>query len=355
MISTKPTISRALVILLLMGLIYGCGGGNQEDAQNMVKAVSVKGMLVSTTSTDLKKSFTGTLEGEKQAAINVKIAEAVEKIMVNEGSQVKADDVIIRLDRTGPTSSYIQAYSVYQNAEKNFKKMKRLYEQGAISEMQYDGSKTEYEVAQANYDAAQKLVDIRTPIEGTVTSVDVSAGDYVYPGQQVATVAWIEKLRIKFGVSGSDIGYFNEGDPVQIVVESASKLVGNGKVITAAESADPTTRTFQVEVELVNSASEFKPGMFARAEIIVEKFENIIVVPRNAVVIRDNNNYVFIVKGESVIAREIKLGVEFNGSTQVLEGLNPGDTIVTVGQEYLDDGSNVNLTELVDYNTAGGK
>lgn len=354
MTSTKPMISGILIILM-MTLIFGCAGGDQEGAQNAEKTISVKGMLVTASSEDLTKSFTGTLEGEKQAVINAKIAEAVEKIMVSEGSRVKADDVIIRLDRTGPTSNYVQAYSVYQNAEKNFKKMDRLFSQGAISEMQYDGAKTDYEVARANYNAAHRLVDIRTPIDGTVTSVKVSAGDFLYPGQQVATVAAIDKLRMKFGVSASDIGYFNEGDAVQVIVESSTQLVGNGQVITAASSADPATRTFQVEIEIDNSANKFKPGMFARAEIIVEKFRDIIIAPRNAVVIRDNKNYVFVVAGDSVTAREVSLGVEFDGSVQVLSGLNQGDTLVTVGQEYLDDGSKINLTGLEDHSAAGGK
>jgi membrane fusion protein, multidrug efflux system len=354
MISTKPLISGALIVLTMMGLMLGCSGAEDKSDQNVDKAISVKGMVVKTSSQDLTKSFTGTLEGEKQTAINAKIAEAVDKIMVNEGSLVKTDDVIIRLDRTGPTSNFVQANSVYQNAKKNYNKMENLYKQGAISEMQYDGTKTEYEVARANYNAVLKTVDITTPIDGTVTSIDVSAGDYVYPGQQVATVAALDKLRMKFGVSDVDIGYFNEGDAVRIIVESATRLVGNGKVVTAAESADPTTRTFQIEIELDNSANQFKPGMFGRAEIIVEKFDDIIVVPRSAVVIRNNENYAFIVHGDKVTAQEVKLGVEFDGSVQILSGLNQGDTLVTVGQEYLDDGIKVKLAELDGSSIAGG-
>ncbi len=354
MISPKPVKSGTLIFLMMMAFLLGCAGGEQESAQKVEKVVSVKGMLVTAASKKLKKSFTGTLEGEKQAVINARIAEAVEKVLVNEGSRVKAGDVLVRLDRTGPTSNYNQTYSVYQNAEKNYKKMEHLFSQGAVSEMQYDGAKTEYEVARANFNAARKLVDIRTPVTGTVTSVDVSPGDYLSPGQKVATVAAIDTLRMKFGVSGSDIGFFNEGDAVEVIVESASRLTGNGQVITRAGSADPETRTFQVEIEIDNLSNNFKPGMFARAEIIVERFENIIIAPRDAVVNRDNIDYVFIVSGNKVTAREVKLGVEFDGSIQIISGLNQGDTLVTVGQDYLEDGSKVNLTGLEDYSPAGG-
>jgi len=342
-----------LIIPILIAFLFGCNGGEGEIEQKVEETISVKAMLVSATSKELKKSFTGTLEGKMQAVISARIAEAVEKVIVDEGSRVNAGDILIKLDRTGPTSQYIQISSVYQNAEKNFKKMKYLFDEGAVSESQYDGARTEYEVSRANYEAACKLIDIRTPIKGTVTSIDVSPGDYLRPGQIVATVAAIDKMRMKFGVSSSDIGFFNEGDEVRIVVESASQLIAEGKVITAARSADPATRTFQVEIEIDNQVNTLKPGMFARAEIVVEKFEEIIVAPRDAVVNRDNKNYVFVVSGDSVTAKEVSLGVEFDGFIEIKNGLNSGDKLVTVGQNYLENGYKVNLIQLIDAEMEG--
>jgi RND family efflux transporter MFP subunit len=344
-----------LVIPILIAFLFGCNGGEGETEQKVEKVISVKAMLVSATSKELKKSYTGTLEGKKQAVISARIAEAVEEVMEDEGSRVNADDILIKLDRTGPTSQYVQISSIYQNAEKNFKKMEYLFSEGAVSESQYDGARTEYEVSLANYDAACKLIDIRTPIKGTVTSIGVSPGDYLRPGQIVATVAAIDKMRMKFGVSGSDIGFFNEGDEVRVVVKSASQLVAEGKVITAARSADPATRTFQVEIEIDNQINTLKPGMFALAEIVVEKFEEIIIAPRDAVVNRDNKNYVFVVSGDSVTAKEVSLGVEFDGFIEIKNGLNSGDTLVTVGQNYLEDGYKVNLIQLIDAEMEGIK
>ncbi|UCD94613.1 MAG: hypothetical protein JSU69_00755, partial [Candidatus Zixiibacteriota bacterium] len=162
------------IIFLVVGLV-GCGGNEQTGTDASERTVSVKGEIVTTSNQELKKNFTGTLEGEKHAVLTAKIAEAVEKVMVNEGDYVKADDVLVMLDRMGPTSNYVQASSVFQNAEKNFKKMKYLFEEGAVSESQFDGAKTEYEVAKANFDAARRLVDLRTPVAGMVTSINVSS------------------------------------------------------------------------------------------------------------------------------------------------------------------------------------
>ncbi|UCD16723.1 MAG: efflux RND transporter periplasmic adaptor subunit [Candidatus Zixiibacteriota bacterium] len=335
-----------------IALLGSCSGGNQSNTGAVEKIISVKGEEVVTVSKELRKSFTGTLEGQKQAVIHAKISEAVEAVLVSEGDGVTTGNVLVRLDRSGPTSNYMQSYSVFKNAEKTYKKMKYLYEEGAISESQYDGASTDYEVARANFDAAKQLVDISSPIAGTVTSIDVSPGEYVGLGQQVATVAAIDTLRMKLGVNSVDINYFSVGDRVRVLVEAMPDVVGDGKVVTVARSADPVTRSFQVEVMVDNPAHQFKPGMFARADIILEAFHDVIVVPQKALLNLGGKDHLYVVNADRAILREVAKGIEFDGSTMIQAGINPGDTIITVGQNYLQDSSKIKLVRFVN---AGGE
>ena len=351
MLNVKIKKLGYLGILLLLAGLTGCSGKKTEQAGPIEREISVKGKVVVVSAKELTKSFTGSLEGEQQAVITSKISEAVQKVTVRQGDFIKANDVLIMLDRSGPTSNYIQASSVFQNAEKNFNKMKYLFEQGAVSETQFDGAKTEYEVAKANFDAASQLVDIKTPISGMVTSIDVFTGDYLHPGQQLATVAAINHLRLKLGVSSSDIGSFKIGNEVSVRVESASDLTATGRVLKVARSADPETRSFQVEIEVDNAQHALLPGMFAKAEITVGKFARIIVVPRSAVVEREGKSFVFVVNGSRAAKKEIVMGIDFNGSSAIESGLKEGDTIITVGQNYLDEGFRIKLVRFV--NEAG--
>jgi RND family efflux transporter MFP subunit len=328
-------------------VLSACSGNQKSDSASTELIISVKGELVTTVSRQLTKTFTGSLEGIKQAVIRAKIAEAVEKIHAREGEVVKTDDPIVSLDRSGPTSSYMQAYSVYQNAEKNFNKMKYLYDQGAVSESQFDGARTEYEVSRANYEAALQMVDLKSPISGTVTSVDVSVGEYVSPGMQMATVASIDQMRMKLGISNADIGFFHEGQIVKVTVEGDSALVGEGKVINVARSADPVTRAFQVEIEIANQDHRFKPGMFAKAELVIAQYDNIIVAPSPAILSLGGKSFLFVYSNDKAVSREALLGVEFDGSTEIKSGLNAGDTLITVGQNYLRDGDKVKLVRFV--------
>ena len=352
MFLSKKIILGITIIVISLLLTIGCSGSKTETAGGERKAISVQGEAIVPVTRELVKSFTGNLEGRRQAVIRAKIAEAVEKIDTREGDHVASGDPIISLDKTGPTSNYMQAYSVYQNSEKNYNKMKYLYDQGAISESQFDGARTEYEVSHANFDAALQMVELRSPITGTVTSIDVAVGEYVSPGMQVATVAETGDLRMKFGVSSSDIGYISDGADVRVSVEADSLLVGKGNVIMVARSADPVTRTFEVEVEVENAGRQFKPGMFAKGDITVGTYNGIVAVPREAVINRSGKDYVFVYSGGKALQREVTLGIDFNGTSEVRSGLIPGDTLITVGQNYLEDGVPVNLAKFV---TAEGK
>jgi len=339
-IHTLTSIIGALIILALMA---GCSDNRQAENEAEEKSIAVRGTVIYPADKELSRTFTGTLEGEQQAVIRALTSEAVEKVHRREGDMVAANKIIVSLDKTGPTSQYVQSKSLYENAEKNFNKMKYLFEQGAISETAFDGTRTEFEVARANFEAARQMVELKTPIAGMVTSVDVSVGDYVIPGQQVATVARTKTLRMKLGIGRSDIGYFDIGDRVRVYVESGDGQMAEGEVVTVAQSADPVTRTFQVEIEIDNDRRQFSPGVFARAEIVIERYDNVVVVSRQAIVDRDNKAFVFVVTGDRARAREITLGTEFNGTVHVLSGLNPGDTVVTVGQNYLSDNARIKL------------
>ena len=89
------------------------------------------------------------------------------------------------------------------------------------------------------------------------------------------------------------------------------------------------------------------PGVFARAEVVFAEFDEILVIPLKAVIKREDRDNVFVVSGGTAVARDVVLGTDFDGRVEVREGLNPGDTIIVVGQNYLDNGYKVNLVRLV--------
>lgn len=331
-----------IVVLTSVASLALASCGKKDDVLQTERTIAVETQVIQPANEDVVKSFTGSLEGEHQAVLYSKLAEAVEKVNVHEGQLVKAGDVIVSLDKFGPSARYNESKSVFLNAEKTYSKMEYLYKEGAISESQHDEAKTGYEVAKSNYDAVARLVDITSPIDGTVTSVDVSAGDFVQMGQKLATIATIGKLRIKFGVNSGNLGYFSKGADVTISSDVLPETA-SGKVISVAESADPFSRAFQVEAQIDNEGSHFKPGMFVKVNIIQQKLVNVITIPRSSVVSLDNKYVAFTVVNGQAVRHELTLGEDLDGRVVIQSGISAGDTLVTLGQTYLEDGFRVTL------------
>ena len=339
----KSTARITAYFLIALTLLILASCSKKEQATTVERTVAVKAITASASNREMTYTYTASLEGEQQANIYAKLSESVEKVLVREGQRVGAEQVLISLDKTGPSTGYNSARSVYLNAEKNYKKMEALFKEGAVSESQFDGARTEYEVARANFEAVERLVDLRTPIAGLVTSVKVSPGDFVAAGQQLATVATTNRLRIKFGVNPDDIAFVGKGAVVTITSEAVPDSAA-GTVLSVATSADPTTRTFQVEALIQNNNGALKPGMFVNVLISREKLTNVIAIPREAVLTLDNQQLVYVVVNGVAHKRPVTLGADLDGVVVALSGVSVGDTIVTLGQNYLDEGFKVNIT-----------
>lgn len=342
----KKNIINYSVILAMIALLNSCSNNNDETTDIIAeREIPVKVMIAKESTEEVVKTYTGTLEGKKQAVIYSKIAEAVNKVYVREGDHVKVDQVIVSLDNYGASSSYQQSMTLYKNAEKNFNKMSYLFEEGAISESAYDAAKTDYEVSKASWEAADKLVNIQSPIEGMVTSLLVSRGDYLTAGQQLFTIATTDTLRVKFGVNEMDIKQVKEGNSVNLVVNSLN-LTATGLINTVAKSADPFNRSYQVEALLVNNNKTFNPGMFVRVELIMDVLDNVITVPREVVLNLDGKDMIYTVRDNKARLNEVILGENLNGRVIISSGIIAGDTLVTLGQDYLEDDIKVKITNV---------
>ena len=342
MLTKKPIVWLALGLIAL--LAASCA---QEEVQTETKerVVAVKALVVHPADRQVTRSYTGALEGEQQAVLRARLPEVVTEVRVAEGQQVGEDEIVITLDKFGPTSQYPQTLSQYTNAKKNYEKMDFLYKEGAIAETDFDAAKTQYEVAKAQFDATSRTVEVRSPIAGTVTSVTVSPGDLAMAGQELATVATTARLRVKFGVNAEEIAFFRVGADI-IVTSDAVNKVAAGKVITLASSADPVSRSFQVEALITNPDGLYAPGMFVHVAYVSESLSQVVAIPREAVMNLEGEYAVFTSVGGQAQKRLVSLGSDLAGDVVITSGLNGGDTLVTLGHDYLEDGLKLNLTEI---------
>ena len=288
------------------------------------------------------KSYAGTLEGEDQANIVPKISERITGIGVHVGDRILKGTIVIDLDKSGASSQFYQAQAGYRNAEKTLERMKSLYAEGAISLQALDETQTAYEVSKANFEAARGAVELTSPISGVVTALSANLGELATPGAALATVARVDRMKVIFNVSEEDAAKLAVGREVRIATESAGETDPAGKIVQMSKSADVRSRSFEVRAVFANTRGPgFKPGMFCRAVVRLSGASDALVVPNAAIQSDGASQRVFVVSKGRAYLRQVRTGMTDGTCSEILEGINDLDTVVTTGATSVSDSSAV--------------
>ena len=351
-------IGRCFAIGLLF-VLAGCGPGGSDEAVEFRVPVSVD--EVGTGTVEDVIDATGTLRASEIVTLTVESRGILNVARKNgrrlaEGDRVAAGDLIAAVSgedvrvaaRTAATRRR------FESAQSDYEATRKLFEEGLINESELRRSETALEDARLEYDRS-RLVEVRnrlvTPIGGTILTLardlqgrPVADGQLVAAGFVVAQVAPTDTLIADVDIVGDDIARIERGMPATVLHHAFARKEFQGRVIRLAPSVDPVTRALRAEVEVENPEGLLRPGAFVEARILVERRENVPVVPRTAVTERAGKRVVFVLKGRRVEQREVKLGLGDDRTVEVREGLEPGERIVVRGLETLTDGSRVRVT-----------
>lgn len=332
-------------IAVISSLVLMSCGKKEETAE--VKefkdndTVGVKVFTVVSGNFNITKTFSGSVEGFEQANVTAKVPERIIELKVKVGSVVSKGQLLAVLDKSGASSQFYQAKASLENAEKDLERMKKLYEQGAISLQMLEGVQLRYDVAKANFDGAKDAVEIHAPISGTVTVLNVALGDNANPAMPMMVIANISRLKAIFNVGETDIPYFKNGQRVQVFSDNKPEMKINGVVSEITKSADVQSRTFQIKADFNNTADRFfNPGMFSKTEVNLMKLQGL-SVPFEAVINENGVTYVYVIKDNKSYRQNIVQGITDGKTVEVKEGLNAGDVVVTVGMNNLKEGKRV--------------
>jgi membrane fusion protein, multidrug efflux system len=341
-------INLTLLTLVLAAIFLVSCGAKKKELVVVEKPVAVTVAAAVRTNIAISKTYTGTLEGFKQAKIYSSIPEAVVGLPVSEGSLVDAGQPVVLLDKDGPTSHFKQAEAMYLDAKDNYEKMGNLFKQGAISEQTYNGVKTNFEVARANYTAAKQQVELTSPISGVLTDLSVNIGQYAPVGEPLATVAQTDKMRLTIYIDGRGASYIKNGQKAKVTIDAASISSSDfeGTVTEVAKSADPDTRLFRVEIQINNSERLLSPGMYARAAITISELNNVLTVPKESVFMIEGISKVYTLSNDNrAKERTVTVGEWTAESYQITLGLSEGENVIVLGRNQVEDGTLVKVME----------
>jgi|GEM_PF-1036166 len=359
----------AAIVMLLVFLFFVVrvhGYLNQEEVLSLDTIYERDGYPVETVTVtpgtlEVWKEFSGTIRGERQSELTSNLTTRVLEVHVTEGDEVSEGDLLITLDPDDAAygaamGGYRQTKEQYNQAYRDYVRVKELYEAGAVSKQDYEAARTAFEVYRATYDAASELVKITSPMDDTVTEVTVSEGDPVSPGDILATVAVIDTIRIESYTSAEKTRLIEPGLSARVVVDmpDGEKTV-EGVVESVSLSANRDTGLFEIKVVLDNEEGLLKPGVVERFDILVFTADDALTVPRDAIVTEGDARYIYTVitdknsNGDgnpslpTAHLQPVTLGWETDELVQIQDGLETGEMIVKRGQNKLVDGSPLNL------------
>ncbi len=331
-------------------------------------------------------------EGHKVKAGDILIRLDAEPIQLQVAqAQAAYEAALASLEKVkaGPRPEQIkQAEAVMQqakinrdNAEQNYQRMEKLFSEGAISAQQHDQAKWQYETAEAQYQSAKasyelvkkgaspediKVVEaqvrqaqaalkiaetqldntiIRAPISGKVTSISVSPGEMVSAAIPLLVILDTSELYVRAGIAESDIASVQIGQQAEILIDAFPQKKFKGEIVTKGAAIDPTTKSVEIKIKIIEPEVEVPPGVFARVNILVKNNPEALIIPVTALTRKGDQLYVFVFnQGKGVVEkRAVVTGVTEGDRAEILEGVQEGEEIVVMGNLTLEDGDQVRV------------
>ena len=185
--------------------------------------------------------------------------------------------------------------------------------------------------------------EIRAPINGVISARKIKVGNTIGPNEPTFTVTDLGPLLAFVHVPEKEFRKLAPGQNADVVIDALGGTRFIGTISRISPTVDPQTGTFRARVEVPDATRTLKPGMFARVNIVYERRQDALQLPRTAILDADGQQSVFVVAGGKAEQRTIRTGLANGGWIEVLDGLEGSEQIVTVGQAGLKTGTLVKI------------
>jgi RND family efflux transporter MFP subunit len=322
-------------------IFSACSKKAQSDLKSMEQIHEEEGMPVVTR--EMRPStFTAFLKypasfmARSESTAKAGISEVVRTIHGKLGDAVTKDDVIISLSQDNP--SYQQAKASFANAEATYKRTQSLFASNGVSQQNLDNAKTQYEVARANLKAMDDAINVKAPISGIITRLDVRATENVQSGTVLFTVSNLERIEARIWVSARDIGLIKGGMPV--TTEWLGQVV-SGEVSQVNLIMDTEKKAFLVTAEFRNTGRLLTSGMNLDVTLETYRNDNALYIHRRELVTENGRPFVYVCENDTAVKRPVVIGRSQGLLLEITQGLNPADILISDGSQLVEDGSKV--------------
>ena len=291
-------------------------------------------------------SAVGTLRADEAVTIRPEIAGRIAEIRFNEGQAIARGAVLVRLDQAELAAVLASSTAQAQLDKQRLERSEDLFKKGFISQQALDESRSNHarSLAKQHEDAAKLAkTEMRASFPGVAGLRQVSEGQYVAAGTDIARLEKIDQLKLDFRIPESYIGKLKAGQPVVVLVDAYAERSFPGSVYAIEPGVDEQTRTILLRARVANPELKLRPGMFGRVQVQLGVRDKAIWIPEAAIVPKGRDATVYRVIDGKVDVVRVQTGVRKVGEVEIVKGLAAGDLVVTEGPQKVGPGSSVSL------------
>jgi len=398
----KALLGAALLSLIVVAESCSKTSGKQVDS---VAARPIAVRMIPVEQKQLRRNVesVGSLFPLDEVTVSSEVEGRVEQVLVDVGDHVTAGQTIVKVVPTELQLTLDQQRATLQqararlglpenvedvkdvreaaevkkaaadlaDARQKYERAKTLFEQGLLPKQNFDEAESRHNAARAAYDlsvqgvqnlraalaqsraaaalAQKKVADsiIRAPFAGQIRERSVTQGQYLKVQTPVMVIVNVDPMRVRLRVPEKMAAWVKTGQEVTVTVEAYPGRSFTGKISRINPSVDQQTRAFEVEALIINHEALLKPGFFVKATIPSSFVVDSLFVPEDALLYVYGVYKVFVIDGNTVKEKEVKIGERSGSEVEILEGLAQGDRIAVAvkGGQELKEGTLVEVTQ----------
>lgn len=333
------------LIILTTFAIWSINKWHASSSTDMPNAVWVEASAVKEKNLPLETYIVGTLVA-RSVEITPEVAGHVDEIFFKDGAMVKQGDVLIQLDDAVFKAQHQSAKAQLKYSENDLKRKVFLGKQGAIAQQAIDQADADFKEKKALAKERKVMLNkmkLLAPFDGVVGKGKINLGDYVTVGQSLVTLTDTKHLRIEYTIPEKYFALVKIGQEVKVTSTAYPGKIFSGKVSFISPTINPDNRSISLYAEIGNEDNSLAPGMFVNATQLLGNEEKALMIPAKSLVpILDGEQVYKIVDGKAYSV-SVLVGKRQQDEVQVIEGLAPGDKVITDGQLKIKNGMPVKI------------
>ncbi len=358
---------RAVLLAAVLAALSACGGqqasaepeapaqaaadakaDGKDGKKKAAQTVPVEVAEVARRSLAASYSGTATLDAPNEAQVVAKTSGVLLTLMAEEGDRVRAGQVLAKIDPERARLEVRRAEAALRKLEAEFNRSKELFERKLIAADAHERLRFDLDTQRAAYDIARlelSYTNIEAPISGVIARRLVKQGNLIPLNAPLFQIVDTDALEAVLNVPERELATMQAGLPVSMQVDAMPGRKFTGTIDRVSPVVDSGSGTFRVTAAF-DAENALKPGMFGRIEVVYDRREDVLTVPRAALLEGEGEAAVFAVHEGKAVRTGIALGHVNGRYAEVRGGLSEGDQVVTVGKVTLRDGVEVDVVNV---------